>query len=36
MGQGGSRGFPPAAMSMTPGYFNRGQRGNKPKELFYM
>ena len=32
----GNRGFPLAAMSMTPGYFNRSQKGNKTKRTFYM
>ena len=32
----GNSGFPPAAMSMTPGYFNRSQKGNKTKRTFYM
>ena len=32
----GNRGFPPAAMSMTPGYFKRSQKGNKTKRTFYM
>ena len=30
----GSRGFPPAAMSMTPSCFNRSQRGNKTIRTF--
>ena len=27
----GSRGFPPATVSMTPGYFHREQKKNKTK-----
>ena len=31
-----TEGFPPAAMSMTPGYFNGSQKGNKTKRTSYM